>query len=197
MTKPTCGVPDCEVESYCRGYCRKHYKRLWRHGDPEFMAQPLFRGSSLAEQFHHYAPDLPAAGCAEWRGRRTPQGYGVVYFGDRPHGAHRVSHEIHTGPIPEGLMIRHKCDNPPCVNPDHLETGTSEDNVRDAVERGRAARGTGIASSKLDEEKVHRIRSLSGVVKQRDIAASLGVSQSAISAVITGRTWAHVQRKEN
>lgn len=76
-------------------------------------------------------------GCWEWQGLRDGNGYGLFGVANRNHGAHRASWEIANGPIPDGLMVRHDCDNPPCVRPDHLRLGTALDNARDAMERRR------------------------------------------------------------
>lgn len=78
-------------------------------------------------------------GCWLWTGARcSPAPYGQMRVADgRRHHAHRISYTIHKGPIPEGMLVRHACDNPPCVNPDHLDIGTFRDNSRDALERGR------------------------------------------------------------
>lgn len=78
-------------------------------------------------------------GCWEWTDYRLPFGYGRIYDGAtrRMLLTHRVSYELHHGPIPDGLIVRHTCDNPPCVNPDHLELGTRVDNMQDCVQRGR------------------------------------------------------------
>lgn len=78
--------------------------------------------------------------CWEWMGARDGGGYGMLKGLGK---AHRVSWEIHNGPIPDGdgyhgTVVRHKCDNPGCVNPDHLELGTQADNVDDMIERGNA-----------------------------------------------------------
>lgn len=76
-------------------------------------------------------------GCWEWNAARNRGGYGQLQIGRRPYVAHRVSWTIANGPIPDGLIVRHTCDNPPCVRPDHLETGTLKDNAQDTVLRGR------------------------------------------------------------
>lgn len=78
-------------------------------------------------------------GCWEWTGNADGQGYARFKVDRVTHFGHRYSYELHHGPIPEGLVVRHKCDNPPCVNPDHLEIGTHQDNMNDMIARGRAA----------------------------------------------------------
>lgn len=86
--------------------------------------------------------------CEEWQGRRSRDGYG--FFGVKT-AAHRHAWEQAHGPIPPGMVVRHRCDNPPCVRVDHLEIGTPADNVRDSVERGRARGGN---ERKSREEKL-------------------------------------------
>lgn len=78
--------------------------------------------------------------CIEWQGSRNRNGYGSVRAEGRTWLAHRWAWVQVHGPIPEGLVVRHRCDNPPCVNVEHLEIGTHADNMRDAVERGRTFR---------------------------------------------------------
>ncbi|MFJ4166312.1 HNH endonuclease signature motif containing protein [Microbacterium sp. NPDC089698] len=76
--------------------------------------------------------------CIVWTGRRNYHGYGQIQIAGRAIGAHRAAFEASNGPIPDGLVVRHTCDNPPCINPDHLLIGTVADNNRDKAERGRA-----------------------------------------------------------
>ena len=77
-------------------------------------------------------------GCWEWNGARNSNGYGNLGLGGgRTGAAHRVSYEVHHGPIPDGMFVRHKCDNPPCINPDHLLIGTPRQNSGDMVKRRR------------------------------------------------------------
>lgn len=83
--------------------------------------------------------------CTEWTGCRMKNGYGRLYpkgMKGRSVLAHRQAWEEAYGPIPPGLFVCHRCDNPPCVNPSHLFLGTNADNMRDKVEKGRASRPT-------------------------------------------------------
>jgi len=92
---------------------------------------------SLEERF--WAKVVKADGCWKWLGAKT-QGYGNLAKGRRGEGiirAPRLSYQIHFGEIPEGMVVRHKCDNPECTNPDHLEIGTHADNMADIVNRRR------------------------------------------------------------
>lgn len=80
-------------------------------------------------------------GCWIWVGSRNVKGYGQIQLGRRglrPVLAHRASWEIHFGPIPDGQFVMHKCDNPPCVRPDHLRLGSAAENTRDMIAKGRA-----------------------------------------------------------
>jgi hypothetical protein len=76
------------------------------------------------------------SGCWVWQGA-TRSGYGAIKIDGKVKGTHRVSFEMANGPIPEGLLVCYSCDNPPCVNPDHLWLGTYEDNARDGWKKGR------------------------------------------------------------
>jgi len=108
--------------------------------------------------------------------------------------AHRVAWELKKGrPIPDGQCVLHHCDNPLCVNPDHLFDGTHADNVRDRDGKNRQARGVQHGQSKLTDDDVRQIRrdSADGMT-QREIAKKFGVSQRAIFFVLRGVTWKHV-----
>ena len=84
--------------------------------------------------------DATPSGCWEWTGYRSHDGYGQFTLFGKGWRAHRASHVLFIGEIPDGYFVLHSCDNPPCVNPAHLRAGTPKENVQDMVERGRAGK---------------------------------------------------------
>lgn len=139
--------------------------------------------------------------CWLWTGPRDRKGYGRLSRGRRGEGmvsAHRAAWELAHGPIPAGMFVCHRCDNPPCCNPAHLFVGTASDNNRDMREKGRyvhvAVVGTDHGSAKLNPEAVREIRRAweEDRTKQRDLAARFGVNQQVVWSVIHRRAWAHV-----
>lgn len=133
---PTCSVEDCDRPAESLGWCARHYSNDYLYGNPIPVAD-----LPLSDRLERVGWEVTSAGCWEWSGKRNDAGYGL--FTAKKHGylnarAHRAMWEFTNGPIPEGLLIRHRCDNPPCVNPDHLEPGTTADNSTDMVERNRS-----------------------------------------------------------
>lgn len=133
--------------------------------------------------------------CWEWRGTRQAFGYGTLYRKEKgkSNRACRTAYELFKGPIPDGLVVMHMCDNPPCVNPQHLTVGTRSDNTQDAIKKGRLwfHRGENIPKAKLTREQVIEIRRqyANGDVSYAKLARCYGVGESAIKSVLTGRTW--------
>lgn len=135
-TDSTCSIGGCANAIRSRGLCSTHYSNLSRYG----YAIPR-RDWSIEDTLDDTGWDYPDSGCWEWRGDRNELGYGRLTLtrkGLDKARVHRLMFERYFGPIPLGLIVRHKCDNPPCSNPAHLEPGTHADNMRDMAERGRA-----------------------------------------------------------
>lgn len=136
----------------------------------------------------------PETECWEWTAGLTTDGYGKFNVGGQTMRAHRFSWFLYRGDIPDNLIIRHKCDNPKCVNPTHMELGTISDNVQDRVSRGRGANGERNGSSKLTENDIHAIRNmfLDGY-NNSQIAKHFGVDGSAISQIRRGLKWKFIK----
>lgn len=127
--------------------------------------------------------------CWIWTSGKTTHGYGTV----RGQLAHRAAWMREHGPIPEGLGVLHRCDNPPCVRPDHLFLGTPKDNKADCVSKGRHAWGENFGTSKLTNEKAAEVKTLlSQGVGVCEVARRFGMSSTAISEIKAGRTWRRV-----
>jgi hypothetical protein len=122
-----------------------------------------------------------------------PHGYGKFMLDGVGQWAHRVAWALAFGPIPAGMHVCHKCDNPRCVRPAHLFLGTVTDNQRDSVRKGRHIKGEAVGNAKLTEAQVKDIRHrFRAGTTQRELAASYGVAQTAVSAIVRRVTWAHV-----
>ncbi len=134
-------------------------------------------------------------GCLLWAGViERKDGYGVLRVDHKNMRAHRVSWMLSNGPIPPGAQIRHRCDNPPCVNPDHLLMGSPKDNTRDAMRRGRLARGEQSGNAKLTDDEVREIRRLHATTAHthRSLAVAYGVSRGLIGHITRRRLWRHI-----
>jgi hypothetical protein len=132
--------------------------------------------------------------CWEWQGARNHHGHGM--FAPQGHiprctHAHRWLYQyVHGVILPSNITINHRCDHPPCVNPQHLYAGTHQDNMRDMVARGRQTRGTAHPQARFTEEQVRAVRAsrLSCVALARQYSVNL----QTISNIKNGKTWKHL-----
>lgn len=124
---------------------------------------------------------------------RDKDGYSFVYLKDvgKNLRLHRVSYQHYKGSIPEGFVVMHKCDNPPCFNPDHLDVGTQKDNTQDMIQKGRQS--SEVRSRKLTDEEVLSIFKGSG--NHEELADKYNVSRSTVSHIKSGKTWGDVTGK--
>lgn len=133
--------------------------------------------------------------CLIWHRARNGRGYGRFNVNGKNESAHRVAYLLANGPLPSGLVVRHACDRPACIEPRHLLLGTQLDNVRDKYERGRAnqAIGSRCSSAKITERDVLTIRRMRAVgVPAKNIGRRFGLSATATIAICDGRQWRHV-----
>ena len=137
-TEAVCSIDGCSRPRCAKGYCYRHYARLWRWGDPLIVK----KGGRIRR---HYTERLDGKyvvienACWEWTAVRNNKGYGMIGKGGKYGGqilaTHAMFEHIHGRP-PVGIIL-HTCDNPGCVNPEHLREATQSDNMRDCVAKGR------------------------------------------------------------
>lgn len=139
--------------------------------------------------------------CWIWVGGKTEGNwtYGRFYLKRKPYLAHRVSYFIHNGSFPKKKFVCHKCDNPSCVNPDHLFLGDAKTNAVDCKNKGRnllgresLLLGTKHPKAKLTDCTVKEIREIGSSISTRKLARKFGVSQTKIRQVLSGECWKHI-----
>ena len=148
------------------------------------------RYGSLYDRLDRDTIPEPNSGCWLFFGCCDENGYGRIRVGDHKERAHRISYERHNGPIASWAHIRHKCDNPPCINPEHLVSGTAFDNIVYKVTRNRQARGEMLPCHKLTEADVMSIYTDDRT--QRIIAKEYGVTHGVIGRIKRGKKWAYL-----
>ncbi len=158
---------------------------------------------------HFWSKVEKTDGCWLWRGPFWGKRYGSFKAHRKVYSAHRFAYELTYGPIPAGLWVLHRCDNPPCVRPDHLFLGTHQDNMDDKIKKGRCAsgdqngarthfdthpRGERSGMAKLTAEKVReiRLRYAAGGISFVRLAKEYGVSEATIKEAVYRQTWKHV-----
>lgn len=136
-------------------------------------------------------------GCWLWNAGADKDGYGKAQSKGATQRAHRLAYEaVHGDGTADGLLVRHRCDTPACVNPDHLETGTPADNSLDRVERGRSPKGAKNGRAKVSEDDVRAIRA-SYIPQCREfgqyaLARRFGLSRPVVGFILSRKTWGHL-----
>ena len=130
-------------------------------------------------------------GCLLWTGNTDKRyGYGRLEQSGVATGAHILSYKTFVGAVPCGMLVLHKCGNPPCVEPSHLELGTQKKNMRDMWARGRGRHGRAHPNAVLTPNKVRSIRALRGRGELlTSLAARFKVSPTTISLIARGKRW--------
>lgn len=137
-------------------------------------------------------------GCWEWLLYKTQKGYGQYQWDGRLELTHRLAWILERGPIPIGMQVCHKCDNPSCVRPGHLFLGTAKDNTADMIKKGRSyfpgptnpatGKNHGRGSAKLTADQVREIRAIRDV-QYKEIAKQYNVHPSQISRIMNNLKW--------
>ena len=126
---------------------------------------------------------IPIAGCWLWKKYTNKQGYGTMKFKGSMQLTHRISYSIFIEPIPETLLVLHRCDNPSCINPHHLWLGTNTDNVKDKVIKGRAG-------GKLNTTDVIYIRK--STKSSIELSQMFTCSVAQINNIKSKKSWSHI-----
>ncbi len=151
-------------------------------------------GSTPEERFwSRVAVTADIERCWNWQGGVDRDGYGRVYVNGKRTGSHRVAWFYVKGVWPTAHIL-HSCDNPSCVNPNHLREGTDQDNRNDAVSRGRQARGETNGNVKLTEAQVIEIREryADGGITYQSLGEMFGVRVASISRIVKRKYWRHI-----
>jgi hypothetical protein len=132
--------------------------------------------------------------CWNWTASVNTYGYGCFWWDKKQHQSHRISWLIAYGKQSDKLLL-HSCDNPRCVNPEHLREGTQADNMKDKVSRRRHAFGERNAQSRLTEAQVLAIKEKhANGATMRGLGREYGVSKTAISQIVKGKHWVHLHK---
>lgn len=147
--------------------------------------------STLPKRFAAKCAEPSSNGCIEWLGEKTRGGYGVLRPGGLASGkttAHRIAWVLKRGAIAPEILVLHRCDNPSCVNVDHLFLGSPKANVRDMMAKGRHGWRNGTPWQKLHATDAERISDLRGAgLTQQKIADWMSVSRALVSLVLAGK----------
>jgi hypothetical protein len=151
------------------------------------------KGLSLSQRLEWTGWSVTETGCWEWSGGSNSRGYGQLWFRGRVQKVHRLAYEAWVGVVPDGMVVRHLvCDNPPCINPDHLAVGTQKDNVDDRDRKGRRKPPSGELNGRatLTTEVVNEIRRrLSEGETVSSLARAFDSTLSKISHIKNGVSW--------
>lgn len=191
-----CSFEGCENGGkLTRTWCSTHYHR-WRIWGDVNIVRDVWRslGNSPEERFWaRVTITMDSTKCWVWTGRKNQYGYGIIRDKKRRNQlAHRVAWKLVHGKHPT-LLVLHSCDNPPCVNPNHLWEGTHADNTADKIAKNRQAKGNQFSDTKLTPSIVLMIRNqYKSGISQTTLAHKLGVGATTIHNAITRKTWKHI-----
>lgn len=189
-----CSIPECGKKHDSKGFCKMHYARVLRHGDP--MAGRTPEGEP--EQFYQDTVlQYNGADCLIWPYNRNSKGYGQISRDSKPEQVHRrVCEEIHGPPPTHEHEAAHNCGKGHlgCVTKGHLSWKTPKENQADRLAHGTHGRGERNTAAKLTESEAKEIMALKGQLPQRKIAVKYGISQSTVSKIQLGKRWNWLDR---
>lgn len=186
-----CDVVDCNSPHFCKGYCRKHFERWKKYGDPSFVKIVMSPRGSVKRWLQDHATH-DGDECLVWPFSRHPDGRAQMGSA-KPS---RLICEMAHGPAPtKRHEAAHSCGNAygGCVNPKHLRWATPVENAADKRIHGTVVEGEAHFYAKLTEADVRRIRQMAQTVPQKDLCPIFGVNANTISKVVSRKSWKHVQ----
>jgi hypothetical protein len=210
--RKVCIFEGCDRRATRRGLCNKHYQRVVFRGETLPPLSEWHVRRSLRERFYEKTREADSVRdgmttpCVHWTGSKDKNGYGRIGVGSkadktkRNELSHRIAWILEHGELDDSICVLHKCDNPQCVNVEHLFLGTKTDNNRDMVAKGRMVfqvhpekhpHGEGHFAAKLTDALVRKIRETN--LPTRRIARALGMSNTTVAMARKGKTWKHVQ----
>lgn len=188
-----CSVEGCSRFVIGRGWCNVHYYRWWRNGDP--LVDLRSASYRLENYVDKSGPPHPVLGtpCWVWTGYSFGV-YGGIKVNDELKLVHRYAWEVNCGEIPVGLCVLHHCDNPPCINTEHLFLGTLGDNSADRDAKLRQAYGVKNGRAILTEAQVVEIREIyaEGKLGYGKIASKFGIDKTQVARIVKRIHWSRV-----
>lgn len=190
-----CTITGCQKIHYGKGYCQMHYLRSYRNGDPN-IKKPSGKNChllTLKERFEDKFIKGDKKECWLWQASIS-NGYGNLTYKNKSYIASRVSYQLYIGEIKSNMFVCHKCDNPLCVNPNHLFLGSPTDNVKDMMSKQRSAKGEDHSQAKLINSDVVKIKEM--LKKQnftdQTIADLFNVKRETINRIKLNKAWKHI-----
>jgi hypothetical protein len=188
--KVLCSIDGCAKPKHGHGMCAAHLSKFRKYGDPLRVSERLsLRTAWLLAQVE----TRDRTHCWDWPFWKDRKGYGEINVNNKHWRAHAMALVLDGSPRPDppNHHALHSCDNPGCVNPNHVRWGTHQENVADAVSRDRNTKGERVPQHRLTEDQVRSIRKDSRTLKA--IAEEYGVCFQTIGLLKQGITWRHVK----
>ena len=186
-----CSVSECCRDSDARTFCRLHYKRCRRHGDPSVVVKTTPKGD-VKQYFLDVVLPYEEEHCLLWPYSRFPNGYAQLHgFGQSTIASRIACEAVNGSPPTPSHEAAHSCGKGHlgCVNPKHLSWKTRSENQKDRIIHGTFGRGEGNGYSKITEEIALSIKSMKGRATQKEIAKLHGTTRSIVSHIFVGESW--------
>lgn len=193
--KRRCAVDGCQTKHYNQGYCAKHYHRIKTHGDPTIVKK---RSHPVYDSLNDYLTrnsKKQMNGCWEWTSSKRRRGYGNAgsceWAKQYNTGlAHRLAYICYKGEFDYTLFVCHHCDNPSCINPQHLFLGTHKENMKDMLLKGRKNNESGekAANAKLTKDQAIYILRNMETISAWELSTKFNVCRQTIQNVWNGIT---------